>query len=255
MAPTTSGTTPAGVGKPTPRASRCAIAPKTASRPKALPPARTTAWIRSARWRGSSRSRPATPEAQPRTSTPATAPSGQRIAVQPVAPTGSEAWPTRSPGTSVSVEIRDLPLPPRLHPPDGQEGRLLLPGGGADRAWHATDLVGGEATQGDLAGHLQATLDQRPYERDTAGRGVGIRQGPGHRHRLPGLGGPSRRVQHERLLLEPTLPEPPRVGAEVGVDRPVDQGGMALRLHMVGDDEAALLGLQELQRLALDGRR
>ena len=46
IAPTTSGTTPPVVGRPTPRASRWAITPKQASSPKALPPASTAPWIR-----------------------------------------------------------------------------------------------------------------------------------------------------------------------------------------------------------------
>src|SRR3972149_2660623 len=42
----TIGTTPAGVGNPTPRSSRRRITPAAASSPNALPPARTRAWIR-----------------------------------------------------------------------------------------------------------------------------------------------------------------------------------------------------------------
>ena len=69
---------------PTPASSRKRIVPSAAASPKALPPESTTAWTRSTVFSGSSRSVSRVPGAEPRTSTPATAPSRARTTVHPV---------------------------------------------------------------------------------------------------------------------------------------------------------------------------
>ena len=96
----TIGTFVTPTSKPIPRRSRSSITPDAASSPNALPPASTTAWIRSTRLRGSRRSVSRVPGAPPRTSTPATAPSSQTTTVHPVAAVSSWACPTRRPGIS-----------------------------------------------------------------------------------------------------------------------------------------------------------
>src|SRR5581483_5141600 len=76
--------------------------PDAASSPKALPPASSTPWMRSVTCSGFSSSSSSVPDAEPRTSTPPTAPPGHRMAVQPVSPSKSDTWPTKIPATSVS---------------------------------------------------------------------------------------------------------------------------------------------------------
>ena len=95
------GTTPYGVGKPIFRSSRYRMTPDAASRPNALPPASTMAWTWSTRLRGFSRSVSRVPGAEPRTSTPATAPPSARTTVQPVGLDSSVCWPTLRPATAV----------------------------------------------------------------------------------------------------------------------------------------------------------
>ncbi len=101
--PTTIGTTPALVGSPTPRSSRSRMTPSAAARPKADPPERTTASIRSIIRIGSSRSKSRVAGAPPLTSPEATVPSGNRTTVQPVRASRSVQWPTVTPSISVST--------------------------------------------------------------------------------------------------------------------------------------------------------
>src|SRR4051812_41794187 len=79
------------------------MTPSAAARPNALPPVSSTAWTRSTRLRGSSRSVSRVPGPPPRTSTPPTAPSaGASTTVVPVShpsPTRC-ACPTRRSATS-----------------------------------------------------------------------------------------------------------------------------------------------------------
>lgn len=115
-------------GKPTPRASRNCMTPAAASRPKALPPVRKMAWTQSTRCPGRQGVRSRVPAAEPRMSTPHTAPRSQRTTVQPVRPRKSLAWPMRIPGSVVAgpftlttgtVCSADFRQPAR----DGQTGR------------------------------------------------------------------------------------------------------------------------------------
>src|ERR1700682_1793106 len=80
IAPATCGTTVRATRKPRPCSSRYSIAPQTASRPKALPPARTMPSTVGATWRGSRNSMPWTPAAQPAISRPPTARRSGRLA-------------------------------------------------------------------------------------------------------------------------------------------------------------------------------
>src|SRR5262245_15352895 len=81
------------------------MTPDAVSRPNALPPERTTAWICLTVLTGSSRSVSRVPGAAPRTSTPATAPSSVIMTVQPVGLRESVKWPTLIPATSVIAEL------------------------------------------------------------------------------------------------------------------------------------------------------
>src|SRR5581483_3864846 len=242
MAPTTRGTRPPLVSNPTPRCSRCAMTPKQASSPNALPPASTTAWTRSTRCPGSSRSRPRMPEAPPRTSTAAVAPAGASTAVHPVRPARSVAWPTRSPATSVR--------PPMLTR-SATAGRPFT-GAGAGRP---ARLLGGQASGRDLAGEVEAPLDQGPDEGDVAGRLPGIGERPGDRRRERRRLAPPQRGEHVGLVLEPPLPPPSRGRVEPRLDHAVDHGGAALRLERLAQDEAALARLEPLEPLAREARR
>src|SRR5712691_4659840 len=98
IAPATCGTAVWAVLKPTPRSSRYCMTPQMVSRPKALPPASTTPSMVATKCRASRNSRPWTPAARPRISTPPTAGRSTRMAVQPVRPAASVTWPTRTPG-------------------------------------------------------------------------------------------------------------------------------------------------------------
>ena len=80
----TMGTMVGPTGRPMPRRSSSRAAPEAASRPKAEPPESITAWILSTVFSGFSRSVSRDAGAAPRTSTPAVAPCGATIAVQPV---------------------------------------------------------------------------------------------------------------------------------------------------------------------------
>src|ERR1700730_3932275 len=84
IARATGGTTVSLGRKPTPRSSRYCMTPQIASRPKALPPARSTPSSVGTRWRGSRNSSPCTPAAQPRISTPPTAGAPRRSAADVV---------------------------------------------------------------------------------------------------------------------------------------------------------------------------
>ena len=92
---------PVGTGKTLPRSSSQRMTPVAASSPKALPPVSSTACTRSTSPPGRSRSVSRVPGAPPRTSADATAPSGQRTTVQPVAACWSVQWPTSSASTAV----------------------------------------------------------------------------------------------------------------------------------------------------------
>ena len=98
--------------------------------------------MRSMRLTGASRSVSRVPGAEPRTSTPATAPSSpQSTTVQPVAACTSVEWPTIRPATSVSVPFSFTgfsfrsaslaPLPPGSHgcPPQGLGHTLVCRAG------------------------------------------------------------------------------------------------------------------------------
>ena len=83
--------------KPMPRCSRCRTTPVAASRPNALPPARTIAWTTSTVAVGARRSVSRVPGALPRTSTPAVAPCSAMTTVHPVGRALSVCCPTLSP--------------------------------------------------------------------------------------------------------------------------------------------------------------
>ena len=108
--------------------------PASASR-RSRRPARTrcrrrcsTAWTRCTAFTGSSRSVSRVPGAEPRTSTPATAPSpSHSTTVQPVAASRSVQWPTARPATSVRRPVHRLGLPRRerlagMLPSSGRRG-------------------------------------------------------------------------------------------------------------------------------------
>ncbi len=78
------GTRPARVSTPMPCSSSQRTAPLAASNPNALPPESTIACTCWTVLTGSSRSVSRVPGAPPRTSTPATAPFGATMTVQPV---------------------------------------------------------------------------------------------------------------------------------------------------------------------------
>ena len=80
----TIGTCVGPTGRPMPRLSSSRATPLAASRPKADPPERQTAWTLSTVFSGRSRSVSREAGAPPRTSTPPVAPSGATITVQPV---------------------------------------------------------------------------------------------------------------------------------------------------------------------------
>jgi hypothetical protein len=77
--------------------------PSDAAIPNAEPPDNTTAWTFSTRFTGARRSVSRVPGAAPRTSTPATAPSGHSTAVTPLAAETSVYCPTKMPSTSVNA--------------------------------------------------------------------------------------------------------------------------------------------------------
>ncbi len=109
MAPGTIGTLAPLTSKPTLCSYRYFRTPVATSRPNALPPERNTACTCCTRFTGSSRSVSIVPGADPRTSTPATAPASDRITVQPVGRSPRVKCPTLRPGTSVSPEFIDMP--------------------------------------------------------------------------------------------------------------------------------------------------
>ena len=80
----TIGTCVGPTGRPMPRLSSSRATPLAASRPKADPPERQTAWTLSTVFSGRSRAVSRDAGAPPRTSTPPVAPSGATITVQPV---------------------------------------------------------------------------------------------------------------------------------------------------------------------------
>src|SRR3990170_6732952 len=255
-APATCGTTVGPALKPTPRSSRYCITPKTASRPKALPPVRRTPFRVGTRWRGSRKSGPGTATAQPRSSTPPTAGRSVSTTVQPVRPTGSVTCPTRMPGTSVIIPRREAPPPFRHLPPGVAPAKPALERRsmrGISRCLgSAADLGGTDAPQRDLRGKGQAALGQPPREGQVARRARAVQEraggGPGQAAlALPAGGG-----ENPRHLHEPPRPEPPRLGGERRVHDALDDGGLAFALLLVGEHEAALLGLEQLEGGALE---
>src|SRR5262245_2115218 len=197
------------------------MTPKHASSPNALPPARTAPCTRVTRCPGSRRSSPRSPEAPPRTSTAATAPAGQSTAVHPVRPTRSAAWPTRRPATSVSpptLPLADLPQ---------------------RRARRATRDTRGQPTGRDLAGDLEASLDQRPEKGNPPDglRAGGITEGARDRHRCRRLGCPTEGQEDIRLVLQTPGPATPGLVVEVRLDHAVDDGREALGLDLVAQHE------------------
>src|SRR3990170_3860283 len=256
-APATCGTTVGPALKPTPRSSRYCITPKTASRPKALPPVRRTPFRVGTRWRGSRKSRPWTATAQPRSSTPPTAGRSVSTTVQPVRPTGSVTCPTRMPGTSVIIPRRGAPPPPSPPPPRGVappgpalEGRSTR---GISRSLgRAADVGRADAPQRDLRGKGQAALGQPPREGQVARRARAVQERAGGGPAQAALALPAGGVEDPRHLHEPPRPEPPRLGGERRVHDALDDGGLAFALLLVGEHEAALLGLEQLEGGALE---
>src|SRR5262245_34254082 len=93
------------------------MTPSAAASPNAEPPQRQMAWTRSTSMPGRSRSVSLVPGAEPRTSTPAVAPSsGSRTTVQPVRASASVQCPTRTPRTSVMNT--NMRVAPGEHRPD-----------------------------------------------------------------------------------------------------------------------------------------
>src|SRR5947209_3746971 len=76
------------------------MTPSAAANPNALPPARTIAFAWSTSVPGRQRSISRVAGADPRTSTPTTAPASQRTTVTPVSASRSPACPATMPGTS-----------------------------------------------------------------------------------------------------------------------------------------------------------
>ena len=95
----TIGTRAGPTSRPMPRRSSSRATPEAASSPKAEPPERQTAWMAATVFSGRSRSVSREAGAPPRTSTPADAPSGATMTVQPVAASRFVLWPKRKPST------------------------------------------------------------------------------------------------------------------------------------------------------------
>src|SRR5215213_1057685 len=139
--------------RPTPLSSRNRLTPSAAASPKALPPVNSRACLCASTPVGC---RPAVPRVsgeEPRASIPTTVVRSKRIAVHPVTPAASVAWPTSTPGTSQRLSgttlgvrtcrwFRQLPL-----------FRI----GGYD-----TGIIPGQGAEGDpfLIGALGAELDE-----------------------------------------------------------------------------------------------
>src|SRR5215213_2986606 len=140
--------------RPTPLSSRNRLTPSAAASPKALPPVNSRACLCASTPVGC---RPAVPRVsgeEPRASIPTTVVRSKRIAVHPVTPVVSVAWPTRTPGTSqrlfstttlrfrICRRFRQLPL-----------FRI----GGYD-----TGIIPGQGAEGDqfLIGALGTELDE-----------------------------------------------------------------------------------------------
>ena len=104
--PTTIGTGPAPVAKPTPASARWAITPSPAASPNAEPPESTSASMRSTRRSGASSANSRVAGAPPRTSPDATVPSGNSTTVHPVRATASVQWPDPHAGDLEVVDAR-----------------------------------------------------------------------------------------------------------------------------------------------------
>src|SRR5689334_22980301 len=131
--PTTIGTGPSGVAKPTPRFRSPSITPSLAARPNADPPESTTADTVETVRTGESSSNSRVAGAPPRTSPDPTVPSGGTITVTPVpAPVQCPAYAVSSCGalttpSNYSVpECRHQPGQLRRHPRKFRRGLLRL---------------------------------------------------------------------------------------------------------------------------------
>src|SRR5918997_4381690 len=140
----TSGMRATPMSRPTPFSSRKPTTPSAAARPKALPPVRRRPWVPLRVPMGPSRSVSRVPGEEPRTSTPTTAPLGssKRTAVQPVAPSRSVAWPTRTPGTSHRLSYTGLVFPGLGGAFRGRDVPVLRVG------WFDAGVVAGETPEG-----------------------------------------------------------------------------------------------------------
>src|SRR6185437_7653323 len=112
----TIGTRATRASKPRFRSSRYRITPEAASKPKALPPVRSSAWISCTVAVGARRSVSRVAGAPPPTATPARMlPASGNNTVQPVSASRSCQWPIRIPGNGASVvTFSILPSMPAL---------------------------------------------------------------------------------------------------------------------------------------------
>src|SRR3972149_2759571 len=218
--PATCGTTVGPALKPTPRSSRYCMTPKIASRPKALPPVRRTPSRVGTRWRGSRKSRP---------------------------------WTA---GTSVLFPRRGAPPPFRPLPPGVAPAKPALERrsmrGISRSLGSAADLGGADAPQRDLRGKGQAALGQPPREGQVARRARAVQERAGGGPGQAAVAFPAGGVEDPRHLHEPPRPEPPPLGGECRVHDALGDGGRGLGLLLVGEHEAALLGLEQLPGGALE---
>src|SRR5215471_16438767 len=251
MAPATCGMAVWLVRNPTPRSSSHCITPQIVSRPKALPPDRTTPSSAGTRWRGSRNSRPWMPTAQPRISTPPIAGRWGRSTVTPVSPTGSLTWPTERPEITGRLAAQPgASRRPRAGRPravrDFRSARSR-----ARRAAHVGEL---DATERHLRRDLDASLRERANDRNAGGRTPLVderyRSRAGQRRRVAARG-----AKDERHLLEATAPAPSRIGGEEARDHAVDDGRLALGLDLIRDDEPALASLEQCKAVLLDEAR
>ncbi len=117
----------------------------------------------------------------------------------------------------------------------------------------ATDVGCGDPAGGNLARELEGALREAAREGLVARFRVRVRERPrggtGDRAELGSPGG----LEDPRHLGEPPRPEPARRRRELALDDAVDDRRLALGLDLVGDDEAALARLEELEGVGLHG--